>query len=277
MSDAARRMVGAVGAGWRPPVLSLATRRWLILAVIVTLAYFLVFATTRPDGPARWFVYTARNVAPLFLLAFAARALMKRHACGRSETRRAIVHMGLATCFSLGWFWLLTIFGGLFDGASPTQFTVKRWLFGPAAEWQLFQGLFAYAALAALVELEARPVQVAPAEETPLAKPTRLLVRAGDEMLPVEPTDIVAITGADDYSELTTRTGRHLVRTTLAEFIELLDGERFLRVHRSAIVNLDRLVRAEPAGGGRLILHMEAGGVVQASRAGAKLVRDRLL
>ncbi|WP_176472961.1 LytTR family DNA-binding domain-containing protein [Sphingomonas lenta] len=48
-------------------------------------------------------------------------------------------------------------------------------------------------------------------------------------------------------------------------------------MHRSAIVNLDRVVRAEPAGGGRLLLHMEAGGVVQASRAGAKLVREQLL
>lgn len=277
MSDAARRVGGMLGARWRLPTLSHAARRWAALALVVTLAYYIVFATTRPGGPDRWAVYTLRNVLPLVLLAGAARAVLLRHAVGKSAVRQALVHALLAGCFSLGWFWLLTIAGGLFDGASPTEFTVKRFLWGAAAEWQLFQGLFAYAALAALVELEARPTQLAPPAEAAPVKPARLLVRSGDEVMPIDPADIVAITGADDYSELTTRTGRHLVRTTLAEFTDMLDPGRFLRVHRSAIVNLDRVVRAEPAGGGRLLLHMEAGGSIQASRAGARLVRERLL
>jgi len=88
---------------------------------------------------------------------------------------------------------------------------------------------------------------------------------------------IVSITGADDYAEVATLHGKHLVRLTLAEFEKALDGARFIRVHRSRIVNVDRVSRAEPAGGGRMLLHMENGEMISTSRAGARLLRDRVL
>lgn len=68
-----------------------------------------------------------------------------------------------------------------------------------------------------------------------------------------------------------------LVATRLVEFEAALDPKRFVRVHRSAIVNLDRLVRADGSGGGRMLLHMAAGPPVAASRAGARALRERLL
>ncbi|MGH1556966.1 LytTR family DNA-binding domain-containing protein [Caulobacter segnis] len=61
----------------------------------------------------------------------------------------------------------------------------------------------------------------------------------------------------------------HLVRMTLAQFEKTLDAALFVRVHRSSIVNVDMIERAEPAGGGRMLLHMANGQVVQASRAGS--------
>jgi DNA-binding LytR/AlgR family response regulator len=48
-------------------------------------------------------------------------------------------------------------------------------------------------------------------------------------------------------------------------------------VHRSRIVNVERIERAEPAGGGRLLLHMEGGETIVASRAGSRLLRDRVI
>lgn len=51
------------------------------------------------------------------------------------------------------------------------------------------------------------------------------------------------------------------------------DPAKFLRVHRSTIVNFDHLSRAEPAGGGRMLAHMATGESVQVSRAGAQLLR----
>jgi DNA-binding LytR/AlgR family response regulator len=87
----------------------------------------------------------------------------------------------------------------------------------------------------------------------------------------------VSIAGADDYTEVRTLSSKHLVRVTLAEFAKSLDPAKYIRVHRSWIVNTDRVARAEPAGGGRLLLHMETGETISTSREGAKLLRNRVL
>ena len=98
-----------------------------------------------------------------------------------------------------------------------------------------------------------------------------------DEIQPIDVDTIVSISGADDYAEVTTLGGKHLVRMTLAEFEKSLDPSRFIRVHRSRIVNVERIARAEPAGGGRLLLHMQDGEAIAASRTGSRLLRDRVI
>jgi two-component system, LytTR family, response regulator len=106
---------------------------------------------------------------------------------------------------------------------------------------------------------------------------SRYFIRSGDEIQPVDVDLIVSIAGADDYAEVATLKGKHLVRMTLAEFEKSLDPARFIRVHRSRIVNFERIVRAEPAGNGRMLLHMEDGEAIVASRAGSRLLRDRVI
>jgi DNA-binding LytR/AlgR family response regulator len=64
---------------------------------------------------------------------------------------------------------------------------------------------------------------------------------------------------------------------TLTEFEQTLTSKNFIRVHRSHIVNVDRVAHAEPAGGGRLLLHMEDGELIPASRAGSRLLRERVI
>ena len=106
---------------------------------------------------------------------------------------------------------------------------------------------------------------------------SRYFVRIGEELRPLDIDTVVSIAGADDYAEVRTLSGKHLVRVTLAEFARSLDPAKYARVHRSWIVNVDRIASAEPAGGGRLLLHMETGETVSTSRAGAQLLRDRVL
>jgi DNA-binding LytR/AlgR family response regulator len=106
---------------------------------------------------------------------------------------------------------------------------------------------------------------------------SRYFVRIGEELRPLDIDTVVSIGGADDYAEVRTLAGKHLVRVTLAEFAKSLDPAKYVRVHRSWIVNTDRIARAEPAGGGRLLLHMETGQIISTSREGAKLLRNRVL
>ena len=62
---------------------------------------------------------------------------------------------------------------------------------------------------------------------------------------------------ADDYyAAIYARGRRHLIRESLSSFEARLDPVSFVRVHRSAIVNLDRVreVRVEPGGESHVVL-----------------------
>lgn len=106
---------------------------------------------------------------------------------------------------------------------------------------------------------------------------SRYFVKIGEELRPLDIDTVVSIGGADDYAEVRTLSGKHLVRMTLAEFAKSLDPAKYVRVHRSWIVNTHHIARAEPAGGGRLLLHMETGHTISTSRDGARLLRNRVL
>ena len=87
--------------------------------------------------------------------------------------------------------------------------------------------------------------------------PDRILVRSGTKALFVPLEDIEWLEASGNYVRLHTpaRDPRALVRETLAHLAEWLPP-RFLRVHRSAIVNLDAVaeIHAFPGGDGELLL-----------------------
>lgn len=267
------RIVDAVRRSWRP----VWTRDLLLLALVAVL-YLGMFAITRRQELPQLLEATARNVLSLALAAIVVRPLIAR-ALRAPLTVQLLAHLLLAAVFTVTWLWLLSVINGLLGAESVVRFSVNPLLSGLAVEWQLFQGLFVYGFLAALLALDIRP-PAAPSlvvleESSPEA--ARLLVRDGAGIKPLAAGRIVAIRGADDYAELVTLDGVRLVETRLAAFEAALDPSRFLRVHRSAIVNLDHLQRAEPVGDGRLLLHMAAGPPVPASRTGSRALRQRLL
>lgn len=63
--------------------------------------------------------------------------------------------------------------------------------------------------------------------------------REGVRLLPVESVDWIE--AADDYVYVHTAGGAHLLRQRLGFFEERLDSRRFVRIHRSTIVNLARV------------------------------------
>jgi two-component system LytT family response regulator len=58
------------------------------------------------------------------------------------------------------------------------------------------------------------------------------------------------IEGYGNYAKLHVGKGTHLVRTTLSALELELDPSKFARVHRSAIVSLDRVRELRSLGGG---------------------------
>jgi two-component system LytT family response regulator len=74
------------------------------------------------------------------------------------------------------------------------------------------------------------------------------------------------IEGHGNYAKLHVGKGTHLVRTTLAALEQELDPARFTRVHRSAIVALDRVRELRSLGGGEYRVLLTDGTLVPMSQ-----------
>lgn len=102
----------------------------------------------------------------------------------------------------------------------------------------------------------------------------RLFVRdRRGRLVQVRAAEITRLVGADDYVELHAGEKSYLVKITLNEFAQRLDPNRFRRIHRSAIVNLDHVVSCEPIDR-RWRLKLSDGAEVVASRSGSQTLRD---
>ena len=251
---------------------------WIAGAAALWLTYALVFVGTANAPLGRAIVDGAANVAPLIALALAAHALLPTQVMRRPPPVQAVLHAVLATAFALSWYAAVVLLLALADALRGHGFHLIGF-HGPGLTWQVFQGLILYGAVAAGCYALRRGDAHAPASGGEAARRPleRYLVREGDGFRPVEVSDIVTIAGAQDYSEVSTPAGRHLVRMSLGEFEARLDPGRFIRVHRSAIIHLAHQDRAEPAGGGRMLAHMADGQRIPVSRAGVRALRPLIV
>jgi two-component system, LytTR family, response regulator len=79
---------------------------------------------------------------------------------------------------------------------------------------------------------------------------TRIVFKSRGRILFLPVSDIRWIGAEENYVRICTEAEKHLLRETMSHLEEKLDPQMFLRVHRSAIVNLQYLkeVRTEPSG-----------------------------
>ena len=106
----------------------------------------------------------------------------------------------------------------------------------------------------------------------------RFTVRIGLRQLIVKAGDVLWFGAEDKLVFAAVEGDRHYVNFTLDELESRLDPARFVRVHRSAIANLDRAVAMRPgfAGTWRLQMNDAARTEVPVSRARARSLRTRL-
>ena len=105
---------------------------------------------------------------------------------------------------------------------------------------------------------------------------TRLFVRTQRRIMPIVVDDIVRLEAHDDYVMLHLENERYLVNVRMKEFEKRLD-QRFARVHRSHIVNLDYIVSLEAYDERRIQIQLKKGKRIIASRAGSKLLRELVI
>jgi two-component system LytT family response regulator len=104
----------------------------------------------------------------------------------------------------------------------------------------------------------------------------RLVLKSAGAAQLVRVLDIDWIEGAGVYVNLHVGAKALLHRAALSELVENLDPRQFVRVHRSAIVNIDSIVRLESASHGEFNLILKNGGHTRVSRTYRALLEKRL-
>lgn len=104
----------------------------------------------------------------------------------------------------------------------------------------------------------------------------RLPVRLEGRLILLRQQDIVRIEGAGRSVRVHTVDDAHEQRSSLAETMERLDPERFIRVHNSHIVNIERIQELRSRGHGDYRLVLDDGSVVPVSRSYGASLRTRL-
>lgn len=127
----------------------------------------------------------------------------------------------------------------------------------------------------AMVRAQARIAEKPPRVEE--VSHRRLLVHGPRGIVPLSVEDIIWIEAAGDYCMIHQVSGALLCARGLGSLAERLPTERFSRVHRSAIINLDKLQRLEKDGEGGMIAHMLGGADVRVSRGKAARLREMVL
>jgi two-component system, LytTR family, response regulator len=95
---------------------------------------------------------------------------------------------------------------------------------------------------------------------------TRLTVRKGDRYLLVKIDDVDWLEAAGNYVEVHARGAEYLIRATLASLEKRLDPQRFVRIHRSAIVNADRVAEIRSDAHGDFDVTLAGGKVLRMTR-----------
>jgi two-component system, LytTR family, response regulator len=116
------------------------------------------------------------------------------------------------------------------------------------------------------------------AHYTPARPPTaeRLVVKSRGEVLFLNVADIDWIEAVGYYACLHAGSGTHIMRRTLLELERDLGDEKFIRIHRSVIVNIDRIHALELQNGGEYEVVLKSKVRLRLSRRFRKRLQDRM-
>jgi two-component system LytT family response regulator len=94
----------------------------------------------------------------------------------------------------------------------------------------------------------------------------RLIVKTGGKVLFLRSPDVEWVEAAGNYVRLHVGGEAYLYRESMKNMESRLDGDQFVRIHRSAIVNLDRIRELQPWFHGEYVVILQDGTKLMASR-----------
>ena len=111
------------------------------------------------------------------------------------------------------------------------------------------------------------------------SRPTRarIAIKTGGKVMFVNLRDIDWVEAADNYACLHCNGTTHVLRETMNALEDKLDGGMFARIHRSIIVNIDRIAEMQPWFRGDYLLILKDGTKLKLSRTYRESLSGTLL
>lgn len=255
---------------------------WTLLCLLLVVAYTLVFWLDLGTISRGTINSALVNAGSLWVLGIGFGQLLLRSLSPNLQPGLRLALSCLAVgLLSLLWYGLIGALFGWLRAGNGLEAVIQQFS-GPAFRWQMLQGLLAGAALLFLIDAARQRERLAEAERA-LASQSEsasvqknLLLRDGDELVRVTLDEIGRIEA--DGNEVAIIVGPRTIR--VRKPLRELEAElpnHFIRIHRGMLVNIDRIERMEPAGGGRLTVHMADGSAPIASRSGAAALKERAI
>jgi two-component system LytT family response regulator len=104
----------------------------------------------------------------------------------------------------------------------------------------------------------------------------RLVVKSGGRLFFLRADEIDWVEAAGNYVRLHVGTGSHLLRETMTAIEGRLDPEKFFRIHRSRIVNMERIQELQPWLNGEYAVLLRTGTRLTLSRGYREKLQERL-
>ncbi|SMD32605.1 two component transcriptional regulator, LytTR family [Reichenbachiella faecimaris] len=104
----------------------------------------------------------------------------------------------------------------------------------------------------------------------------RLVVKDGTKIDIIPTDEIIRIAAQDDYSEIITAKGKHLKKQTMKHLEQVLDPKKFVRVHRSSIVQVSQIGKIDKYGKETHLAQLKNGDEVVVSATGYTKLKELL-
>jgi two-component system LytT family response regulator len=104
----------------------------------------------------------------------------------------------------------------------------------------------------------------------------RVVVKTGTKIKVIPVERIIYFEAQDDYVMIYTEDGKHLKEKTMKYFETHLDNSKFVRIHRSYIVNVNHILQLEHFNKESYVAKLKNGVSLRISNNGYKTLKDRL-
>jgi two-component system, LytTR family, response regulator len=94
----------------------------------------------------------------------------------------------------------------------------------------------------------------------------RVVIKASGKIYFLKTVEIDWIEASGDYLTLHSGGKNHLIRETMQDFLAKLDAKKFIRIHRSTIVNIEQIKDIQPLFKGEYIITLNSGKRLKSSR-----------